>query len=317
MLGLFPNIRPGRVHELQVDEIHALYIEESGNLEGLPIVFLHGGPGIGTDPEQRRFFDPNHYRIVLFDQRGCGQSKPYGEIQGNTTWELINDLEKIRAYLGIERWILFGGSWGATLALLYAQAFPERVLAMILRGVFLCRPGDLAWFCSPGGASRFFPDAWEQFLSPLSDHEKEHPLNSFYKKLVGEDEIARMAAAKAWSEWEACCSTLQPNPSLLQRFLNPHLALNLARIGAHYFINGGFLQPNQILDQAHRLKNIPGTIVHGRYDVSCPLENAYSLNRAWPDSELIIIRDAGHSAWERGTVRALVNITNHFARQFA
>ncbi|MFM8453733.1 MAG: prolyl aminopeptidase [Gammaproteobacteria bacterium] len=316
LLGLFPGIRPYNIHELKVDEIHTLYIEESGDIDGLPIVFLHGGPGFGTDPDHRRFFDPEEYRIILFDQRGCGNSKPHGELKANTTQDLIEDLEKIREHLNIEKWILFGGSWGSTLALVYAETYPERVMALVLRGIFLCRPEDLAWFYASGGASRIFPDAWEQFITNVPEPERSNIIAYYYKKLLGDDELARMGAAKAWAEWEGCCSTLQPNQHVLQRFMNPHVALSLARIEAHYFMNQAFLEPNQILHHAAQLKGIPGTIIHGRYDVICPLDNAYSLHKAWADSELLIVRDAGHSACELGIINALVTTTNNLAHKF-
>lgn len=313
MLTLYPPIKPYAVHQVAVDSIHTLYVEESGNPTGLPVVFLHGGPGAGTDPENRRFFDPDVYRIVLFDQRGAGQSTPFADLESNTTPNLVSDMEKIREHLGIEAWVLFGGSWGSTLALVYAETHPKQVINMILRGIFLCRPEDLAWFYQSGGANRIFPDHWEAFVGHLAEEERSEIIQSYYRRLTGEDEIARMAAAKAWSLWEGCCATLQPNTQVVNHITHPHVAMSLARIEAHYFMNEAFLEPNQILKNAPRLQNIPGTIIHGRYDVVCPLDNAYALHKAWPQSELKIIRDAGHSACELGIINALVTATNAIA----
>jgi proline iminopeptidase len=316
MLVLLPPIKPFAVHQLKVDAIHSLYVEESGNPEGLPVLFLHGGPGIGTDPEQRRMFDPNLFRIILFDQRGAGQSTPHAELEKNTTQDLIEDIEKIRNYLGITRWILFGGSWGSTLALVYAQAYPSNVLAMILRGIFLCREEDLNWFYRPGGANRIFPDGWEDFTSLLSDKEKENILESYYQRLTSEDEILKMSAAKAWCQWEASCATLQPSQQVINCLTHPHVALSMARIETHYFMHKVFLKPNQILQDTHKISEIPGIIIHGRYDMVCPLDNAFALHKAWPASELEIIRDAGHSASEAGIINALVLATHKVAKWF-
>lgn len=315
MLPLFPPIKPYATHRLSVDNgKHDLYIEECGNPNGKPVVFLHGGPGAGIDPDNRRFFDPELYRIVLFDQRGSGLSTPHASLENNTTQALVADIESIRNHLGIAKWVVFGGSWGSTLALVYAETHPENVLALILRGIFLCREQDIDWFYKEGGASRLFPDYWEPFANLLPENERSDILNNYYQRLIGEDEVARMSAAKAWSLWEGSCATLQPNPHVVDRFTNPHTAVSLARIEAHYFVNKIFLEPNQILKDAQRLENIPGIIVHGRYDVVCPLDNAYALNKVWPLSELQIIRDAGHSACELGIINALVAATNKFAR---
>jgi proline iminopeptidase len=315
MLTLYSPIKPYAVHQLPVDALHTLYVEESGNPEGLPVIFIHGGPGAGTTPDNRRFFDPSLYRIILFDQRGAGQSTPHAELEGNTTQNLVLDMEFIRTHLGIERWVLFGGSWGSTLALVYAEAHPERVINLILRGIFLCRQHDLDWFYQPGGTSRLFPDQWEAFISHLPEHERSEILQSYYRRLTGDDEIAKMSAAKAWSLWEGSCATLQPNTQVVNHFTHPHVAMSLARIEAHYFMHHVFLEPDQILKNAHRLENIPGVIVHGRYDVICPLDGAYELHKAWPLSELKIIRDAGHSACELGIINALVTATNTVAQQ--
>lgn len=314
MLILYPCIKPYAIHQLAVDDLHTLYVEESGNPKGLPAVFLHGGPGTGSDPEQRRFFDPDRYRIILFDQRGCGHSTPHGELERNNTQTLVADLEAIREHLNIDRWLLFGGSWGSTLALVYAETYPKRVLSMILRGIFLCRSEDIHWFYQAGYASRIFPDAWEALVNYLPPEEQNTILASYYKRLTGDDELVRMGAAKAWALWEGICSTLQPNPNVINHF--NHVAMSLARIETHYFINNSFLTPNQIIQNIHKIADIPGIIVHGRYDIPCPLENAYTLNKAWPKSRLEIIRDAGHSAYEPGITHALISATNAMAKEF-
>ncbi len=313
MLTLYPAIKPFAIHQLAVDPPHTLYIEECGNPRGIPIVVLHGGPGIGCDEDQRRFFDPELYRIVLFDQRGAGRSTPHAELENNTTQALVKDMEAIRLHLGIEKWVLFGGSWGATLALVYAETHPNRVFNMILRGVFLCREEDLTWFYQEG-AHHIFPDYWEEFVAHLPIEERNEIIQAYYRRLTGDDELARMAAAKAWAQWEGLCSTLQTNPHVVNHVIHPHIAMSLARIECHYFVNNTFLEPNQIIKNASRLKDIPGTIVHGRYDVVCPLNQAYELHKVWPISELQIIREAGHSASEPGIVNALIMATNHLAR---
>jgi len=312
MQVLYPEIKPYNVHRLQVDPPHELYLEESGNPDGIPVLFVHGGPGSGSQPRNRCFFDPERYRIVLFDQRGAGRSTPHAEREGNTTQALVGDIEAIREFLGIERWVLFGGSWGSTLSLAYAETYPERVRAMILRGIFLCRRHDLAWFYQDG-ASRVFPDYWAEFVEPISPGERSDFIRAYHRHLTGSNEIARMAAAKAWSAWEAQCATLRPNQELIDHFLDPHVALALARIEAHYFLNDAFLEEDQLLRNAARLADIPGFIIHGRYDMICPVDNAFALHAAWPGSELQIIRDAGHSAAEPGITDALVRATREVA----
>lgn len=316
MLTLYPAIKPYAMHEVSVDEVHTLYVEESGNPRGLPVVFIHGGPGIGCGPEQRRFFDPSLYRIILFDQRGAGRSTPHAALVNNTTQALVSDMETIRQHLGIERWILFGGSWGATLALVYGQTHPLRVLSMILRGIFLCRQEDFDWFYKPGGASRLFPEAWEKLSENLRPEERTNLLQSYYHRLTGTDELQRMSAAKAWSEWEGVCSFLLPNPQVVNSMTEPHKAISLACIETHYFMNNAFLEPNQILNNMASIAHIPAVIVHGRYDVVCPVDNAFALHAAWPNSKLEIIRDAGHSACELGIINALVAATNTMARHY-
>ncbi|HET8731829.1 MAG TPA: prolyl aminopeptidase, partial [Moraxellaceae bacterium] len=287
-----------------------------GNPEGLPVLFLHGGPGAGFQAWNRRFFDPARYRIVLFDQRGAGRSTPHAHLEGNTTQALISDIEQLRAHLGIDRWVVFGGSWGSTLALAYAETHPQRVLGLILRGIFLCRDQDIRWFYQDG-ASHVYPDHWADYVRPIPENERHDFLHAFHRRLTGDDEIARMAAAKAWSVWEGVCATLRPNANVVDHFSDPHVALALARIEAHYFVNRIFLEEGQLLAQSHRLAGIPGVIVHGRYDMICPLDNAFALHEKWPEAELRIVPDAGHSAAEPGIIDALVRATNDFARRLA
>lgn len=312
MKDLYPEIRPYRSEMLAVDDVHTLYIEEVGNPDGLPALFLHGGPGAGCEPYHRRFFNPEIYRVVLFDQRGAGKSTPHADLSNNTTWDLVADIEKIREHLGIDRWLVFGGSWGSTLALAYAQTHPERVRAMVLRGIFLCRPHEIQWFYQQG-ASRLFPDYWEDFVAPIDPAERHAMLPAYHRLLTGQDELRRLAAAKAWSVWEGRTATLLPDERVAAHFADPHVALSMARIECHYFSNDSFLRPNQLLEDAPKLNGIPGVIVHGRYDVICPLENAWALHGAWSGSELSIVADAGHSAAEAGTRRRLVEVTDYFA----
>lgn len=316
MQGFYPEIQPYVRHTLAVDEPHQLYVEESGNPQGIPVVFLHGGPGAGCEPFQRRFFDPQRYRIVLFDQRGCGKSTPHAELAGNTTQTLVADIERIRVHLGIERWLVFGGSWGSTLALVYAETHPERVFGLVLRGIFLCRPRDIHWFYQDG-ASFVFPDYWQDFLAPIPAAERDNMVASYYARLTGADEITRMAAAKAWSLWEGRTATLLPRQSVIDHFAHPFTALSLARIECHYFMHDSFLRPDQLLNDTPRLTGIPGVIVHGRYDVVCPVEQAFALHRAWPEAQLDVVADAGHSATEPGIAAALVRATDAFAKRLA
>ncbi|MBK8164272.1 MAG: prolyl aminopeptidase [Gammaproteobacteria bacterium] len=316
MIGQYPAIKPYVTHSLAVDTLHTLYVEECGNPDGLPVLFVHGGPGAGCEPWHRRFFDPEVWRIVLFDQRGCGRSTPHAELRDNTTQDLVADIERIRAHLGIERWAVFGGSWGSTLGLVYAETHPERVTGLILRGIFLCRPEEIRWFYQEG-ASWLFPDYWEEYLRPIPEDERGDLVPAYYRRLTGEDEIARMAAAKAWSRWEGKTSNLLPRKEVVDHFSEPYTALSLARIECHYFMNASYLEPDQILRDAHRLADIPGVIVHGRYDAVCPLKNAWDLHQAWPRAELRVIPDAGHSALEPGIVDALVRATVDLSRRLA
>lgn len=309
---LYSPIEPYASHRMAVDG-HDLYIEESANPAGIPAVFLHGGPGAGSDPVHRSFFDPALYRVVLFDQRGCGRSRPHAGLANNSTWHLVADLERIRERLGIERWLVFGGSWGSTLALAYAETHPDRVSALILRGIFLCRPEEIRWFYQEG-ANWVFPDWWQDFLAPIPAEERQDLLHAYHRRLTGDNEIARLAAAKAWSLWEGRTASLLENPYLQNQFASARFALALARIECHYFVNGAFLEPNQLLRDAHRLQGIPGVIVQGRYDLICPLRSAWELHQAWPGSELVVVPDAGHSAFEPGIRAALVAATDRFSR---
>lgn len=312
MIKRFPDIRPYKTQFIAVTAPHQLYVEESGNPDGIPVLFIHGGPGGGTAVTDRCFFDPEKYRIILFDQRGAGRSTPHALLDNNNTAALIDDIETIRAALDIERWVVFGGSWGSTLGLLYAQQYPQLILGLILRGIFLCRDEDINWFYQDG-AGRIFPEYWQQYSQVIPESERGDMVAAFYRRLTGDNDFERMAAAKAWSIWEGRCATLSSNNEVVERFANPHMAIAMARIEAHYFINKAFIAPNQIIDNAHLLKDIPGTIVHGRYDMVCPVNQAIALSEAWPSAKLDIIGDAGHSSSERGTTDALVRATNRLA----
>jgi len=314
MQTLYPEIKPYARHELAVEQPHVLYIDESGSADGLPVLFIHGGPGAGCDSASRRYFDPALYRIVTFDQRGCGRSTPHASLENNTTQALIADIERIREHLGIDKFVLFGGSWGSTLALAYAQAHPQCVHGLILRGIFLCRPQEFSWFYQEG-ASRLFPDYWEDYVAPIPVEERGDLMQAFYKRLTGTDQIAQMHAAKAWSTWEGRTATLRPNTQVVERFSEAHRALSIARIECHYFVNDAFLEPNQLLRDMPKIAHLPGIIVHGRYDAICPLDNAWALHQAWPNSELQIIRDAGHSAAEPGITDALIRAAEQMARR--
>lgn len=314
MRKLYPDIQPYKTYQVEVDEPHVLYVEESGNPEGIPVLFVHGGPGAGCEPYHRRFFDPNVYRIILFDQRGSGRSTPHAELEGNTTQALVADMEMIREKLAINRWVLFGGSWGSTLSLVYAETHVDRVMGLIVRGIFLCRQKEISWFYQQG-ADRIFPDYWQDFVAPIPENERDNLLKAYYQRLTGENEIAQMHAAKAWSIWEGRTATLEQNKNVIDHFGSAHTALSLARIECHYFMNDSFLEENQILNNADKLQNIPGVIVQGRYDLICPMESAWELHQAWPKAELKIITDAGHSATEPGTVHGLVTATDEMAEE--
>ena len=309
MQHLYPEIQPYNQFQMQVDELHNLYIEECGNPNGIPVVFLHGGPGSGCEPHHRRYFNAQLYRIILFDQRGCGRSTPHAELEANTTWDLVSDMEQIRQQLDIDKWVLFGGSWGTTLALAYAETHAKRVSGMVLRGVFLARQQDVDWFYQCG-TSRLFPDYWEDFIAPIPEDQRENMVNAYYQQLTSPDRQLREAAAIAWSGWEGRTATLLPNPGVEQHFSHLPSALSIARIECHYFVNRSFLQSNQLLENAGCLKGIPGYIVHGRYDAICPVEQAWELHRVWPEAKLQIIADAGHAVVETGIARALLAATD-------
>ncbi|MFY0535125.1 prolyl aminopeptidase [Nannocystis pusilla] len=310
---LYPEIEPYNAGFLQVSGLHRVYFEESGNPDGKPAVFLHGGPGGGTVPDQRRFFDPERYRIVLFDQRGCGKSTPHAELQDNTTWDLVADIERVREHLNVQRWLVFGGSWGSTLALAYAQKHPRRVTEMVLRGIFLLRRSELRWFYQDG-ASALFPDAWERFLAPIPAAERGDLMKAYHKRLTSDDAAVRLEAARAWSVWEASTSYLRVNSEQIERAGEDEFSLAFARIEAHYFVHRGFLErDNQLVENVPRIRNIPTVIVQGRYDVVCPPQSAWDLHRAWPEADLRLVDDAGHSAFEPGILHELVSATDRFA----
>jgi proline iminopeptidase len=311
---LYPPIEPHAQGWLDTPSVHSIYWEASGNPAGIPVVFIHGGPGSGTSPLQRRFFDPVRYRILLFDQRGSGQSTPHGELDGNTTPDLIDDMEKLRETLGIDRWLVFGGSWGSTLALAYGEAHPERCLGFVLRGIFLCRPSEIDWFLY--GIRAFFPEAQRELAEFIPADERDDLLAAYHRRLIDPDPQVHLPAARVWATFEATCSTLLPNPPLVSAFCSDHNALSLARIEAHYFVNHIFLPDNSLLDQLQRIRHLPCTIVQGRYDAVCPIVSADELARAWPEARYVIVDDAGHSAFEPGISRALVAATDAFARSF-
>ncbi len=311
--ALFPAIEPYRQGLLKVSDLHTIYFEECGNPRGRPLVFLHGGPGGGCDAMQRRYFDPRKWRIVLFDQRGCGRSRPHAELRENTTWDLVADIERLREHLGIAQWLVFGGSWGSTLALAYAESFPKRVRALVLRGIFLLRASEIAWFYQDG-ASQLFPDAFEAYVAAIPKRERGDLLAAYYKRLTSRDRERRRRAARAWSVWEASTSKLVTDPALIRKFSGGRFAEAFARIEAHYFINRGFFEhDDQLLRNARRLRDIPGVIVQGRYDVVCPMRSAWDLHRAWPTAELVVVPDAGHSMSEDGIRAALIAHTDRYA----
>jgi proline iminopeptidase len=309
---LYPAIEPFRHGYLRVSDVHEIYYEECGNPAGKPAVFLHGGPGAGSDKRARQFFDPQHYRIVVFDQRGCGRSRPSASLIENTTWHLVADIERLRKHLGIERWLVFGGSWGSTLALAYAEANPERVSELVLRGIFLLRYAEIRWFYQHG-ASEIFPDAWEAYRDAIPANERDDFLGAYHKRLVGTDQRAALAAARAWSVWEASASFLHSNGDNIKKWGEDQFALAVARIECHYFVNRGFLRSeSQLLDDVPRIRHISATVVQGRYDVVCPATSAWDLHRAWPEAQLRIVPDAGHSAFETGNVHELVLATDRY-----
>jgi proline iminopeptidase len=313
--GLYPPIKPYRTGFLRVSDLHELYFEECGNPDGKPAVFLHGGPGGGTDPKMRRFFDPARYRLVLLDQRGCGRSRPHASLAENTTWHLVADIERLREHLGLERWLVFGGSWGSTLALAYAETHPQRVTELVLRGIFLLRRWELEWFYqSEGGAGALYPDRWERYVEPIPPAERHDMMGAYYARLTSESAEVRRQAAKAWSIWEGATSYLRARSDYIAKFSEEAYAEAFARIECHYFVNRGFFERDgQLLEEVGRIRHIPAVIVQGRYDVVCPMRSAWDLHRAWPEADLRIVPDAGHSAFERGNLHELVCATERFA----
>ncbi|MDO5505526.1 MAG: prolyl aminopeptidase [Pseudoxanthomonas suwonensis] len=313
MRTLYPDIEPYEIGTLAVDGRHTLYWEQCGNPDGKPVVLLHGGPGGGCNEKMRRFHDPDKYRIILFDQRGAGRSTPHADLVDNTTWHLVDDIEKLRELLGIERWQVFGGSWGSTLALAYAQAHPQRVTELVLRGIFMLRQWELQWFYQQG-ASRLFPEPWEHYLAAIPEAERGDLIAAYHRRLTSDDEAERLAAAKAWSIWEGATSFLHVDEDFAEAHGDPQFALAFARIENHYFVNKGFFEvDDQLLRDVERIADIPGVIVHGRYDVVCPIANAWDLHKAWPKSELVIAPASGHSAFEPEITDALVAATDRFA----
>jgi len=313
--GLYPPIEPFRTGFLRVSDVHEIYFEESGNPDGKPAVFLHGGPGGGTDPKMRTFFNPQVYRIVLFDQRGCGKSRPAASLVDNTTWHLVEDMERLREHLGIKRWQVFGGSWGSTLALAYAQTHPERVTELVLRGIFLIRKWEIDWFYQrPDGAGALYPDLWQQYVATIPEAERSDMVRAYYKRLTSDDPKVMRQAAKTWSIWEGATSFLRLNPDYVAKFQEDDYAAAFARIECHYFINNGFFETDgQLIQNVGKIRKIPSVIVQGRYDVVCPVKSAWDLHCAWPEADLRIVPDAGHSAFEPGNIHELITATDKFA----
>ena len=310
--SLYPPLTPYASGMLETADVHRIYWETSGNSEGIPVLFVHGGPGSGTSPSQRRFFDPARYRIILFDQRGCGRSTPHGELIDNTTQHLIADMEALRRELGIARWLVFGGSWGSTLALAYAEAHPEQCSGLVLRGIFLCRPSEIDWFLY--GIRALFPEAQRQLAEFIPQDERHDLLGAYHRRLIDPDPAVHQPAAHQWATFEASCSTLLPSPDLIATFGSTQTALSLSRIEAHYFVNHIFLPDNSLLNNVGRIRSIPAVIVQGRYDAVCPIVSADDLSRAWPEARYVIVPDAGHSAFEPGITRELVTACNRFAK---
>jgi len=308
---LYAPIEPNQTGFLEVGDGHCLYYEDCGNPHGKPAVFLHGGPGGGCGAEVRRFWNPNIYRIILFDQRGSGKSTPHAHLVNNTTWDLVDDIERLRTTLNIDKWQVFGGSWGSTLALAYSEKHPQRVTEMVLRGIFMLRKKEIDWFYQHG-ASEIFPDRWQHYLAPIPKNEHGDLLQAYYRRLTSDDHAIRIEAAKAWSIWEGSTSTLLPDTDMAATFGADDMALAMARIECHYFINNGFMADNQLINEVDKIRNIPAVIVQGRYDVVCPAVSAWELSRSWPEADLHIVPDAGHAAFEPGIVHQLVSATDGF-----
>ncbi len=313
--GLFSEIEPYHAFHLRVSDLHEIYVEECGNPQGQPVLFVHGGPGAGISARHRRLFDPQHFRIILFDQRGAGQSRPHAELRENTTWDLVADIERLRAHLKIDKWLIFGGSWGSTLALVYAETHPRAVSHLVLRGIFLCRKSEIEWFYQ-GGAHWIFPEVWAKYLQPIPVEERGDLVKAFYRRLTSADEKTRLDAVKAWSGWEESTVHLHPDPETFLKFTGDAKAISLARIECHFFTHGcWFRSDNQIIEDVGRIRHIPTVIVHGRYDVVCPVKNAFDLHAAFPEARLEVIPDAGHAFDEPGTLRALMAAVEAFKVQ--
>lgn len=312
MNTFFPEIEPFNSGLLKVSNLHTVYFEECGNPKGKPIVFLHGGPGGGCSPDHRRFYDPKHYRIILFDQRGCGKSTPFAELKENTTWDLVSDMEKIREHLKIDKWFVFGGSWGSTLALAYGVTHPDRCLGFVLRGIFLCRPWEIKWFYQEG-ASLIYPDLWDKYWNQIPAEQRGDMVKAYYSQLTSNDDKLKLKAAQVWSTWEASTSKLILDNTFIDEYEDPEKALPFARIECHYFINNAFFKTeNYLLENVHKISHLPCVIVHGRYDVVCPAKNAWELHKAWPNSKLHFIADSGHSVMEKGITDKVIQATEDF-----
>ncbi|MBB4040494.1 proline iminopeptidase [Microvirga flocculans] len=314
MRTFYPEIEPYDHGMLDVGDGHRIYWELCGNPNGKPVVFLHGGPGGGCTPTQRRLFDPEKYRILLFDQRGCGRSTPYASLEANTTWHLVADIERLRAMIGVDKWMVFGGSWGSTLALAYAQTHPERVTELVVRGIFTLRRSELLWYYQEG-ASWIFPDKWEGFLAPIPEEERGDLMAAYRKRLTDPDPAVQASVARAWSLWEGETITLLHNQGYSDQFGDEHYAIAFARIENHYFVHGGWFEEDQLIRNAHRLKDIPGVIIQGRYDIATPPKTAWELHKAWPEAKFIMVPDAGHAVSEPGITHHLVEATDAFANR--
>ena len=312
-MELFPNIEPFNTFNLPVSDLHTIYVEESGNKNGKPVIFLHGGPGGGVDPKYRRYFDPKKWRIIMFDQRGCGKSTPFAELEENTTWDLVSDIEKIRKHLSIDKWVVFGGSWGSTLSLAYSQTHPDSCKGLILRGIFLVRKKELDWFYQEG-ANNIFPDRWESFLEPIPVEKRDNLMQAYYEILTGEDYSKKIEAAKAWSTWEGSTVRLLQDENFISDFSDDKFAEAFAIIECHYFMNNcWFDSDNHLIENMHKIRHIPGVIIHGRYDIICPVIQAWDLYKVWPEADLHIIPDAGHSIFEDGIKNKILEYTDRFS----
>ena len=312
-MELFPIIEPFNTFHLPVSDLHTIYIEESGNKNGKPVIFLHGGPGGGVDPKYRRYFNPDKWRIIMFDQRGCGKSTPFAELKENTTWDLVDDIEKIRNHLSIDNWVVFGGSWGSTLSLAYSQTYPNSCKGLILRGIFLVRKKEIDWFYQEG-ANNIFPDRWESFLAPIPVEKRDNLMQAYYEILTGDDHSKKIEAAKAWSTWEGSTVRLMQDENFISDFSDEKFAEAFARIECHYFMNNcWFNSNNHLIENVDKIRHIPGVIIHGRYDIICPVVQAWDLHQAWPEADLHIIPDAGHSIFEEGIKDKILEYTEKFS----